>query len=168
MLEDRIAVAKGALRSVQGEYFAGMQVHGIQAVKTVLQFYAVGANVLHRASAHTAGNKGQVLQPWPALLQCPAHDFVPVFTGSCLHNPVFIGLVHQFAAHDLDFECQGLDITCQHNIATAAQNKGRVGSEIVAGYGLAQVVHIANAQQLQGFSDYSKAIMGLQGYIFFN
>ena len=168
MLEHRIAVAKGALRGVERKHLACVQVHGVQAFKAVLQFNAVSTNVLHRAGTYATGNEGQVFQARPALFQRPAHGVVPVFTGSSFHNPVFISLSHQLAPHDLDFQGQGFDVAGQHNIAAAAQNKGRMGSEIVARYGLAKVIRAANAQQLQGFGDDSKAIMGLQGYIFFN
>ena len=101
---------------------------------------------MHRAGTHTAGNEGQIFQPWPALFQCPAHDLVPVFTGSGLHNPVFVGLIHQFAAHDLNLECQGFHVAGQHNIAAATQDKRGMGGEIVAGYGLAQILYAGDAQ----------------------
>ena len=82
VFEHRVAVAKAALRCVQGKQLAGLQVYGVERIKAVLQFYAIGAYVLHRRGAHGARNQRQVFQARQALVQRPGHKVVPVFTST--------------------------------------------------------------------------------------
>ena len=57
VFEDRIAVAKAALRRIEAEHLPAVQIDRIERMKAVLQLQPVGANVLHRGCAHAAGNQ---------------------------------------------------------------------------------------------------------------
>jgi cyclic-di-GMP-binding protein len=122
VLEHRIAVAKAALRRIQGEQLAGEQVDGVQRMKAVLQLHPISTDVLHRRCAHGAGNQGQVFQAGVAVVQRPCDQGVPVDAGARLDHPVFVGLCRQAHARHLDFEHQRLDVTGEHNVAAAAQH----------------------------------------------
>jgi len=67
VLEDRVAVAEGALRGIKREALTRGQVHRVQRLEAVLQLYAIGTDVLHRRCAHGAGDQRQVFQARIAL-----------------------------------------------------------------------------------------------------
>ena len=166
MLEHRVAVAKSALRGVQREGLAGLQVHRVQRLKAVLQLDAVSAYVLHRRSAHAARDHGQVLHAWVSIGQRPGHQLVPVFPSASLDNEGFGGFAHQPLAHDLDLEHQGFDVAGEHNVAAAAQNELRHCLQRRVGQHGGQVGLGADAHQAQGLGHNAKAVVGLQGDIF--
>ena len=171
MLKHRITVSKGALRCSQRKCLPRVQMHGVQAVKPVLQFDPVRTNVLHRASAHAAGDQGQILQPWPALLQGPNYSLVPILTRTYFDDPMFVGLAGQPLAHDLYFQGKRLDITCKHDVAAAAQDEGRVGSKVLwctlrSRYGRAHITRRSDAHQFKRFGNNTKAVVFAQGDIF--
>ena len=67
-LEDRVAVAKAALRSIQAEAAPCANINGIKAMEAVLQLHAISANVLHRSCACSAWDKRHIFKPCIALL----------------------------------------------------------------------------------------------------
>ena len=161
VFEHRVAVAKGALRGVQGEALAGVQIDGIQRFETVLQLHAIGANVLHRRGPDRAGNQGQVFQAGPALRQRPGHELVPILSSRGLHHPGFVVLGHQLFAHEFDFHDQRFDVAGDDDVAAPAQHEmwcqalgaGEKGLHIGLG---------AQAQQALGTGSDAKAVVGLQ------
>lgn len=124
MLEDRVPITKCALRSIECEAVTADQIHCIQLMKAVLQFYAIGTNVLHRSCSHRPRNQCQIFQTTVALLYRPLHQVVPAHTGTRLHNPAAICLTHQRHAGDFHLQDDGIDhIALEHNIAATAQHK---------------------------------------------
>ena len=163
VLEHRVAIAKTALRGVQGEDFATGQVDGVQLVKAVLQLDAVGADVLHRAGAHGAGDQRQVLQAGQALLQRPADEVVPVLARAGLDDGVARGLAEHATAGHLDLEHHALDVAGQHDVAAAAQHEAVLRGQFGVGQHGAHVVLAAHAHHAGGARRDAKAVEGLQG-----
>ena len=166
VLEHRVAVAKAALRGVQGEQLSGLQVYGVQRIKAVLQLHAIGANVLHWRSTHRAGNKRQVFQPGQALVQRPGHKVVPVFAGAGFHDEVLGRLAQQRAAHDFYLEHQRLHVAGQHQVAAAAQHKLWLRAPLrVGAHGLGVGLG-ANAQQRVRLGHDMEGVERLKGNVF--
>ena len=166
MLEDRVAVAKSALRRIERKNLAGLQVDRIERIKPVLQLHPISTDVLHRRGAHGARNQGHVFQAGPALSQAPGHQIVPIFTSTDLHNPMPIRLRGQATACNLHLEHQWLDITGEHQIA--APTKHKLGS--VAQHGGVQhrlnVFQTAHPHQLLRPGSDAKGVVGLQRKLF--
>ena len=161
VFEHRVAVAEGALRGMQGEALAGLEVHRVQRLETVLQLDAISADVLHRRGPHRPGNQGQVFQAGPALRQRPCHKLVPVLARCGLHHPGFVVLRDQLLAHQFDFQHQGFHVARDDDVAAAAQQKMRL---VALGAG-EEGLHIGDAGQAQqtlGAGGDAKAVVGLQ------
>ena len=166
VFEHRVAVAKAALRGVQGKHLPGLQVNRVQGIKAVLQLHAIGAYVLHWRSAHRAGNKRQVFQPRQALVQRPGHKVVPVFAGTGFHDVVLGRLAQQRAAHDFYLEHQRLHVAGQHQVAAAAQHKLWLRAPVgIGAHGLGVRLG-ANAQQRMRLGHDMEGVERLQGYVF--
>ena len=166
VLEHRVAVAEGALRGVQGESLAGLQVDGVERLEAILQFHTVGADVLHRGGAHGAGNERHVLQPRPALLQRPAHGLVPAFAAAHLHDPGARGVFHQPAAGDFDLEHHRLDVTGQHDVAAATQHEFRCRAEFGIGQHGQHIRLAFDPDQGMGAGDDAEGVVRLEWDVF--
>jgi hypothetical protein len=166
MLKDRIPVAKAALRSVERKTLARDQINRVQRLKPVLQFHAIGPDVLHRRPAYRAGYEGQILQARVAILKRPGHEVVPAFPGTGFNDEGFGCIFDQAAAHQLDFEHQRLDVAGQHNIAAAAQHELLARPQLgIANHGL-QILKIAQAHQDKRLGHDVKGVVGLKRDVF--
>jgi hypothetical protein len=125
MLEDRIPVAKAALRSLQRKRLPRHQIDGVERMEAILQFHPVRADVLHGRRTHRARNQRHVFQTRPALGERPRHQAVPVFTSARFDQPAFFGLLQQPSSSDLDLQHQRLDVTRDHQVAATTQHKNR-------------------------------------------
>ena len=154
------------MRRVQRKALARDQVNRVQRLKAVLQFNAIGADVLHRRAAHGAGDEGQILQAKVAILKRPRDQTVPVFPCARFHNEGFGGFFDQAAAHQLDFKHQRLDVTRQNNIAAPAQHKLGCGAQFWMTNHSLQIFQLTQTHQRKRFGDDMKGVVGLERDVF--
>ena len=62
IFEDGVAVAEAALRIGEPERRISVEPPALHRFDAILHFRAVGADILHRSTAHIAGNANQVFQ----------------------------------------------------------------------------------------------------------
>ncbi len=166
MFKHRITVAEPTLGGIQGKDLARLQVDRVERVKAVLQFNAVGTQVLHRSGAHRARNKRHVFKAGIALLQRPGHEIVPVLASARLHHKGFGRFFHQAPALDLDFQDQRFDVTGEHNIAAAAQYKFGPGTPFGAGDDSLHVGFTGNADEGMRLGHNVEGVARLEGDVF--
>ena len=97
VLEDAMAV--GVLAGVDG-VGVGLEselVEGLDAVDDVLQFDAIGADVLDCGGAGFAGDVGEVFDAAPAAADGVADDVVPGFGGADAEDDLGVGLASDTA-----------------------------------------------------------------------
>src|SRR5690606_22241922 len=97
----------------------------VQAQQRVLDFNAVGTDVLHRRSTNGSGNECQVLKTTITLRNSRLDQFVPVFTGRSGQGTVrFIEGIEDNALQP-DMQHQAVEISLQNQVTTAAENEIR-------------------------------------------
>ncbi|MDT4839734.1 hypothetical protein FQZ97_735310 [compost metagenome] len=124
-LEQAVAVSELAVLQRKLAQLAGFPVQRDQPGEHVLQFNAIGTNVLHGCSPHGTGNQAEVFQATQALLQRPEHQRMPRLAGFGLQQHILSVIrqnTHPSAGHAQD---EGLYIARQQQVATTTDHQQR-------------------------------------------
>src|SRR5215471_20846500 len=81
-VEDASAVRKTARIVVQFGDFAGGDLESAHTHDGLRDLLAVGADILHRRSAHSSGNAAQALQAGAVFADSESHHLIPILAGA--------------------------------------------------------------------------------------
>jgi len=162
-LEYAVTVTEAARRCIHGARAAVARIEHGHAVKDVLDFEPVGANILDRRSAHGTGNERQVFQSADALGKGPLHEGVPVLASSCTDKMVGLIVADHLFSCEREVQNQPGKIAGQQHIAAAAQYQPRQSAPIGACINADQLLGIRDPQIGMGAGRDAESIEGLQG-----
>ena len=168
VLEDAMAV--GVLAGVDG-VGVGLEselVEGLDAVDDVLQFDAIGTDVLDCCGAGFAGDVGEVFDAAPAAADGVADNVVPGFGGADAEDDVGVGLASDTNAADARVDDDAVKVGDKEEVAAGADMEGAELLEVFVAEDATELVFVVVLHEPAGADGQVEGVVILEGEVFFD
>ena len=168
VLEDAMAV--GVLAGVDG-VGVGLEselVEGLDAVDDVLQFDAIGADVLDCGGAGFAGDVGEVFDAAPAAADGVEDDVVPGFGGADAEDDVGVGLASDTDAADAGVDDDAVKVGDKEEVAAGADVEGAELLEVFVAEDATELVFVVVLHEPAGADGQVEGVVIPEGEVFFD
>ena len=163
------AMAVGVLAGVDG-VGVGLEselVEGLDAVDDVLQFDAIGADVLDCGGAGFAGDVGEVFDAAPAAADGVADDVVPGFGGADAEDDLGVGLTSDTDAADARVDDDAVKVSDKEEVAAGADVEGAELLEVFVAEYAAELFFVVVLHEPACEGRQMEGIVILEGEVFF-
>ena len=168
VLEDAMAI--GVLAGVDG-VGVGLEselVEGLDAVDDILQFGAIGADVLDCGGAGFTGDVGEVFDAAPAAADGVADDVVPGFGCADAEDDLGVGLASDTDAADAGVDDDAVKVGDKEEVAAGADVEGAELLEVFVAEDTTELVFVVVLHEPAGADGQVEGVVILEGEVFFD
>ena len=164
------AVSIGVFAGVDGEGVGleGELVKGFDAFDDVLEFNAVGSDVLDGGGSGLAGDVREVFDASPSAIDGVSDNVVPGFSGANAEGDVGVGLAGDGNAVDAGVEDDAVEVGDEEEVASGADVERAELLEVLVAEYAAELVFVVVLHEPAGEDGQAEGVVGLEGEVFFD
>ena len=164
------AVSVGVFAGVDGEGVGleGELVKGFDAFDDVLEFNAVGSDVLDGGGSGLAGDVREVFDASPSAIDGVADNVVPGFSSANAEGDVGVGLAGDGNAVDAGVEDDAVEVGDEEEVASGADVERAELLEVLVAEYAAELVFVVVFHEPAGEDGQAEGVVGLEGEVFFD